>query len=111
MLYLAPLISYQDCVLWQQVCSAIKRVNKAFREHGLQQFHSSPKPHASLLWMLGSVREDMNAAIRELNGRSLEDALMQEALKSLKAWTFCMDEIICKIGQRVRVVWSSNQGA
>ena len=93
------------------MCSTIKRVNKAFREHGLQQFHSSPKPHASLLWVLGSARkEEMDAAIRELHGQGQEDASMQEALEHLKAWTFCMEEISCKIGQRVRMVWSSKQG-
>ena len=96
-------------VLWQQVCSAIKRVNEAFREHGLQQYYSSPKPHASLLWALGSVREDMDSALRKLSNQGQEDDSMQGVLKHLKAWTVCMDEISCKIGQRVRIVWSSKQ--
>lgn len=91
------------------MCSAIKRVNKAFREHGLQQYYSSPKPHASLLWMLGSVREEMEAAIGELSDHGQENGSMQGMLGHLRAWTFCMDEISCKIGQRVRSVWSSKQ--
>ena len=99
----------QEPVLWQQVCSAIKRVNKAFREHGLQQYYSSPKPHASLLWTLGSVRDEMDSALRELSDQGQEDDFMQGALKHLKACTVCMDEISCKIGQRVRTVWSSKQ--
>ena len=92
------------------MCSAIKRVNKAFREHGLQQYYSSPKPHASLLWTLGSVRDEMDAAIRELSDQDQDDGSMQKVLQHLKAWTFCMDEIDCKIGQRGRTVWCSKQG-
>ena len=99
----------QEPILWQQVCSTIKRVNKAFREHGLQPYYSSPKPHASLLWTLGSVRAEMEAAIGELSDQGQENPSMQGMLEHLRAWTFCMDEIGCKIGQRVRSVWSSKQ--
>ena len=90
------------------MCSTIKRVNKVFREHGLQQYYSPPKPHASLLWTLGSMRDEMDAAIRELSGQGQKDGSMQGVLDHVKALTFCMDEINCKIGQRVRTVWSRN---
>lgn len=91
-----------------QVCKAIKRVDKAFREHGLQQFHTMPRPHASVLWMLGSATHSLQAALPS-QGSSCQLAAVKQALESLQAWTFPVDKILCKIGHRVTSVWCSKQ--
>ena len=82
-----------------QVCKVIRRVDKAFRDHGLRLFHSQPRPHASMLWMLGSTRESLKAMLHE------EVGVSKQAWEELKMWAFPLETISCKIGQRVTTVW------
>ena len=74
-------------------------MDRAFRDHGLRLFHSQPRPHSSVLWMLGSMPERLEAMLRE------EDCAPKRALEELKMWTFPLQTISCKIGQRVTTVW------
>ncbi len=82
-----------------QVCKVIRRVDTAFRNHGLRLFHSQPRPHASVLWMLGSTTERLEGMLRG------EASVSKEALEELQRWTFPLETISCKIGQRVTTVW------
>ena len=82
-----------------QVCKAIRRGDRAFRDHSLRLFHSHPRPHASVLWMLGSAAEMLEAMVQE------EARVLEQALEDLRLWTFPLESISCKIGQRVTTVW------
>ena len=82
-----------------QVCKAIRRVDRAFRDHGLRPFHSHPRPHASVLWMLGSTAGMLEAVVQE------EARVSVQTLEDLRLWTFPLESISCKIGQRVTTVW------
>ena len=89
------------------MCKVIKRVDRAFRDHGLRQFYSRPRPHASVMWMLGSASGRLQAMLDSTLSSVSHD------LERLMQHTFALEEISCKIGQRVTTVWCKHakQGA
>jgi hypothetical protein len=77
-----------------QLCRTIRRVDRAFAAHGLQQFHREPRPHVSLLWALGSQSGQLRAAAADM-------------ACDTPAWEMTVRSIECRIGERVHSVWEN----
>ncbi|KAL4440335.1 hypothetical protein ABPG75_003336 [Micractinium tetrahymenae] len=80
------------------LCHAASSV---FAAHGLPRFHASPRPHASVAWLLGSEQQQLEAALAAPE--------VQEAAERLAAqdWQLSPTAIICKAGQRPYTVWQA----
>jgi len=88
-----------------EVCKAISRVNKAFVQHGLQQFYSDAKPHASIAWLLG----DEEKAIQDHILRVVEAHPHRGLAGREVVWSQQVTSIYCKIGRRVYQLWRDEE--
>ncbi len=80
----------------------MRRTDKAFLEHGLQTFHSEPRPHVSLMWAMGSSSQRLVMLIQHLQD-SVGPVLQGHA------WEVDVTKIECRIGQRVHAVWEATR--
>lgn len=85
----------------QQVCKAISRVNKAFLQHGLQQFYTDARPHASIAWMLG----DEEAALQHHIMQTLKSHPHEGLAGRQVDWSQQIVSINCKIGKQIYYLW------
>ena len=90
----------------EQVCRAIRRVDRAFSLHSLQLFHREPRPHVSLLWALGSMPERLQAAIDRVHARGCGHGAALQG----QAWDMAVTRVECRTGERVHMVWEHKAG-
>ncbi|KAL4856427.1 U6 snRNA phosphodiesterase [Chlorella vulgaris] len=70
--------------------------------HGLPPFYADPRPHASVAWLLGDQREELQAALAEADVQAAAARLARHA------WTVQPEIIWCKAGQRQHAVWRAD---
>lgn len=98
---MVPMTEIAGCTrVWVQVCRAVRRTNRAFAEHGLQQFHKDPRPHVSLMWALGSMSQRLVTLSQEVQ-TGLGAALQEHP------WECNVSKIECRVGQRIYAVWEA----
>ncbi|GFR39692.1 hypothetical protein Agub_g168 [Astrephomene gubernaculifera] len=115
-----------------QVCDLIRRVDTAFKQHGLPPFYEEPLPHVSVGWLAGDQRSRIDAALQRLRGTSspspppppppsqpasqqqqqqkergqeLGKAAASACGKETVVCSFQVSRAVCVVGQREYEVW------
>lgn len=91
----------------QAVNKMIAAVDRAFVMHGLPRFYEDPQPHVSIGWVAG----DQQAALERAVAASISTAQLRG--RRLADFTFKLRprEVLCRVGQRVNVIWSAGGAA
>jgi 2'-5' RNA ligase len=81
-----------------EIKKQVSLVDDVYRLHSLPTFYKDPRPHISLAWALGDVKEAVAAVTRALNAMANPKCV----------WTCLASKVECKIGQKLHSIWTSN---
>ncbi|PHT86363.1 hypothetical protein T459_08469 [Capsicum annuum] len=83
-----------------QIRMQIQAVNEVYKLHNLPEFYKDPRPHVSLAWTLGDIRDTLKRMVEE------EMKKYKAGLSSQQKCIFTskFNGILCKIGNKMHEI-------
>ncbi|XP_024392519.1 uncharacterized protein [Physcomitrium patens] len=87
---------------YAEIKKQVSLVDHVYTLHGLPTFYPNPRPHISLAWALGDVKDALATVAQELNTM----ACFREE-KSACFFTSLATKVECRIGQKLHPIWTT----
>ncbi|PHU24838.1 hypothetical protein BC332_03170 [Capsicum chinense] len=83
-----------------QIRMQIQAVNEVYKLHNLPEFYKDPRPHVSLAWTLGDIRDTLKRMVEEeMKNYKVGSSSQQKCIFTSK-----FSGILCKIGNKMHEI-------
>ncbi|CAN4105400.1 unnamed protein product [Withania somnifera] len=83
-----------------QIRKQIQAVNEVYKLHNLPEFYKDPRPHISVVWALGDIRDTLKRMVKEEMKKYKAGSTSQQKC----IFTSKFSGILCKIGNKMHEI-------
>nr|XP_018624627.1 U6 snRNA phosphodiesterase-like [Nicotiana tomentosiformis] len=83
-----------------QIRKQIQAVNEVYKLHNLPEFYKDPRPHISVTWALGDIRDTLKRMVEE----EMKKYILVSTSPQKCIFTSKFNGILCKIGNKTHEI-------